>query len=451
MSRRYSIMPSLIGRNDPVGSIVPPAAQAPAQGGAVSVLAPAAARDTMAGAGQTASPPPASSARPQMTFSGKKSVPPNPKREWMPHFWEGCNFPAWVRLLVRNRFRVGGRYLYVAVIVTFVSLVQTLLRWLQALIYGRRVRRTELTAPPVFIVGHWRTGTTLLHEMLILDPRHTFPTTYECLVPNNFVLTEGFGPRLLWFLMPAKRPMDNMAAGWDRPQEDEFALALLGQPSPYLTIAFPNNPPLDEEAYDLLGLSPRARRSWKDAFVTFLKQVTYCRPGRLILKSPTHTFRLRTLLELFPDAKFVHIVRDPYVVFPSTVNLWKSLYETHGLQKPRFEGLEERVLATFERMYQRFEEDRKSVPAGDLVDVRYEDLVRDPLGEVRRVYEGLELGGFEEALPRLRQFVEGQADYKTNRYTLDPRLEEQVTRRWGDMARRYGYEVRQEIAADEHR
>ena len=112
--------------------------------------------------------------------------------------------------------------------------------------------------------------------------------------------------------------MDNMAAGFSRPQEDEFALCMLGLPSPYLTSPFRT-----------------ARRStsstsiWKDcrrgrwlrgsgSFLQFLKALTFKHGKRLILKSPTHSCRIKVLLELFPDARFVHIMRDPYVVFPST-------------------------------------------------------------------------------------------------------------------------------------
>ena len=128
--------------------------------------------------------------------------------------------------------------------------------------------------------------------------------------------------------------MDAMKVDWNKPQEDEFALCLMGAPSPYLTIAFPNNPPNDPEALDLDGLPPRELAYWKRRFVGFLKRLTFRDPRRLVLKSPTHSCRIPTLLELFPDAQFVHIVRNPYVVFPSTVNLWKSLYEVQGLQFP---------------------------------------------------------------------------------------------------------------------
>ena len=135
--------------------------------------------------------------------------------------------------------------------------------------------------------------------------------------------------RWLGFLMPSRRPMDNMAAGWARPQEDEFALCMMGQPSPYLTIAFPNRPPQFSEYLDLQNLPPRAVARWQRAYLGFLRRLTFKDPRRLILKSPPHTCRIKLLLELFPDARFVHIVRDPYVVFPSTVNLWKSLYLAH--------------------------------------------------------------------------------------------------------------------------
>jgi len=360
-------------------------------------------------------------------------------REWMPRFWEGCDFLAWMRLLVRNRFAVGLPYVYIAVVITFVSACHTVLRLIQEALFAGPVRRTPIPRSPLFILGHWRTGTTLLHELLILDDRHSFPTTYECLEPNHFLLTEKVLTPWLGFLMPSRRPMDNMAAGWDRPQEDEFALCMMGQPSPYLTIAFPNHPPQDQEALDLEGLSPLKRAAWKRAFLLLLRRITFRNPKRLVRKSPTHTCRIRTLLELFPDARFVHIVRDPYVVFPSTVNLWKSLYRTHGLQTPTFAGLEEHVFATFTHMYAKLEEGRKLVEPSRFYELRYEELVANPVGEMRKLYEHLGLGEFEEVRPKLEAYLAANEEYRTNKYDLKPELRAEITRRWGDVIRRYGY------------
>jgi hypothetical protein len=238
--------------------------------------------------------------------------------------------------------------------------------------------------------------------------------------------------------------MDNMASGWDRPQEDEFALCMMGQPSPYLTIAFPNHPPQDQEALDLEKLPPRAVRKWKAALLGFMQRITYRRPGRLILKSPTHTCRIKTLLEMFPEARFVHIVRDPYVVFPSTVNLWQSLYRTHGIQIAKFAGLEEHVFQTFTRMYKKLDEGRRLVDPAHFYELRYEELVGDPLGEMRKLYEHLNLGGFEAIKPRLENYLARTGDYKTNQYIVTPEMREEIGRRWGDVIRRYGYEMKEE-------
>jgi hypothetical protein len=364
---------------------------------------------------------------------------PTKPREWTPRIWEGCDFLAWMRLLTRNRFAIDWPYLYIAVVITLVSACHTVLRLVQDVFFAERVRRTRITEAPLFIIGHWRTGTTLLHELLILDERHSFPTTYECLEPNHFLLTEKLFTRLFWFLMPSRRPMDNMAAGWDRPQEDEFALCMMGQPSPYLSIAFPNRPPQEHAALDLEGLSPLKRAAWKRAFLLLLRRITVRNPKRLVLKSPTHTCRIRTLLELFPEARFIHTVRDPYVVFPSTVNLWKSLYETHGLQKPTFVGLEEHVFETFTHMYAKLEEGRKLVEPSRFYEMRYEELVRDPVGEMGKLYEHLGLGGFEDVRPRLEEYTAKHREYRTNRYELPPELRDKITRRWEAVIRRYGY------------
>ncbi len=120
----------------------------------------------------------------------------------------------------------------------------------QRLIYGRKLAAAELHGPPVFIVGHWRSGTTLLHELMVRDERLSSPSTFQCFAPHHFLVSEWFFRRFGAWLLPGKRPMDNMAAGWDRPQEDEFALIELGLPSPYRRMAFPNQPPVDLDYLD---------------------------------------------------------------------------------------------------------------------------------------------------------------------------------------------------------
>ena len=364
-----------------------------------------------------------------------------PERRWAPRIWIGCDFFGWMRLLARNRFAIGWQFIYIAIVDTIASLMNTLLRGVQSIFYGRQVKRFKIEHPPIFILGHWRSGTTLLHELLILDPRHGFPTTLQCFAPNHFLLTEGIIKKWFGFIMPNRRPMDNMAAGWDRPQEDEFALCNMGVPSPYLTIAFPNRPPQQQEYFDLEKVPPEDREAWKQRFLHFLKLVSYRDPKRIVLKSPPHTCRVKILLEMFPDACFVNIVRDPYVLFASTVNLWKSLYDSHGLQRPTHAGLEEYVLSTFSMMHETLEATRGLCDPARFYDLKYEDLVQDPMSEIRMLYEHLGLGEFEQALPGLSAYVAEMADYKRNRYELAPRWRDEVAARWRPYFERYGYSL----------
>ncbi len=370
------------------------------------------------------------------------AAPPPPlakKPEWTPRMWEGCDFFAWLKLLFGNRCAVHPRYWYIAIIITVTSFTNTFLRLVQDAIFGRALRKLKLTQPPIFILGHWRTGTTLLHELAICDERFGFPTTFECMEPNHFLLTEAFFTRWLWFLMPATRPMDNMRAGFDRPQEDEFAMCMFGVGSPYLTIAFPNHPPQGQEYLDLEMVSPTGLRRWKRAFKQFLKRLTYKSGKRLVLKSPPHTARVKTLAPMFPGAIFIHIVRDPYVVFPSTVNLWRTLYNAHGLQVPTCAGLEELVFATFTRMYERWEEAKQQLEPSRFYELRYEDLIKDPAGAMKKIYDHFQLGGFEQYLPRLQAYLATVKGYETNKYDLSNQQRAAIAQRWKAVIERYGY------------
>jgi hypothetical protein len=373
---------------------------------------------------------------------------------WAMRFWHGMDFVTWMKLLVHNRFAFAPIRLSMVTTVTIASILNTFAGVFETLLFSHAIRRAKLKEPPLFVIGHWRSGTTLLHELLMLDPRHTCPTTFQCLAPHHFLWTEWFLPPMIRFLLPARRPMDNMPAGLDRPQEDEFALANLGIPSPYLVWAFPNHGPVADEYLDLRTLPKAERERWKRTWYAFVKRLTV-RNGqermrsRIVLKSPTHTARIRTILEVFPDAKFIHIVRDPLVLFPSTVRLWKSLSLVQGFQIPREDApwVEEHVLNQFVRMYECFEQDRELVPPDRLIDLRYEDLAADPVGQMRSIYQRLDLGGFAGVEPELLRYTMKTRDYRTNRYELPPEVADRVRGRWAPYFQRYGYNAHEATSA----
>ena len=260
--------------------------------------------------------------------------------------------------------------------------------------YRRRVAATSLVDDPVFIVGHWRSGTTYLHELLTCDDRFATPTTYQCFAANHFLLTESWLPRLVWFLVPRRRPMDNVQVGWQAPQEDEFALCSLGVPSPYLRIAFPNDADDYLRYLDLQDVDAATLAAWQAALRWFLQSMTYATGRQLVLKSPTHTGRVGLLAQMFPRAKFLHIVRNPLTLYASTMKLWHVLDYAQALQRPHFRDLETYVLEAFCHMYRAFEHDRQQLDPSRIHDLRYEDLVGDPVVELEQAYARLQLGDF---------------------------------------------------------
>jgi omega-hydroxy-beta-dihydromenaquinone-9 sulfotransferase len=363
------------------------------------------------------------------------------ERTWMPRMWIGMRLGTWLAFLIRNRFSVGWRFYSKTCSITTICGFNSILSFLEWLFFSRAVARTEVDKQPLFILGHWRSGTTWLHELLAHDPQFTSPSTHQASLPTACIVTRWWLPKFFFFLVPERRPMDNMVMGWDRPQEDEFALCNIGVPSPYLTMAFPNNGQVYEE-YLTLDVSEPERARWKEALMTFLKKVTYItKKERMIVKSPPHTARVRTLLEMFPEARFVYIVRDPYVLYASTVHLWRTLYATQGMQTPNYQGIEEHVLKTFVRMYDRFEEDRKLIPPGRLYEMKYEDLVKNPVGQMGAIYEQLQLGDFGEVRPAIEAYLGETRTYKTNKYQLSDEDRRTVAKRWRKYAEHYGYPV----------
>jgi len=371
----------------------------------------------------------------------RQRVVKNPIPWYTPRFWHGMRLSTWLSVLAQNRFALSK--LPTALSITFFSIFNSFFAATDQAIYGSRVARVEIKQSPLFILGHWRSGTTFLHELLIRDPEHTFPTTYQCFVPHHFVLTERWITPWTEKLLSNRRPMDNMAAGWQRPQEDEFALGILGVPTPYLSMMFPKRGPTYPEYLTLHNLPDAERQRWKNELDNFFRRLTFRDPSRIVVKSPPHTARVRTLLEMYPDAKFVHLVRNPYDLYVSTVNLWKSLNEVQRMQGlGNQQWVDEYVLSTLERMYAAYEQDRLLLRENQLYELRYEDLVDNPHDRMRELYDKLELGDFSRAEPSVLEHLAEVKNYRRNHYELPEEKRNVISKRWAGYIERYGYETK---------
>lgn len=362
----------------------------------------------------------------------------------MPYLWLGMGTGTWLRFMRAGDFDITLNCLPRILGVSLLSPVNTAVSVASEAVYGRRVARTDIV-PPLFILGHWRTGTTLLHELFGADPRHAYPTNFECVFPRTFLLTEKLGRAAGGWLVPTKRPFDDMPLGLDHPQEDDVAFANLGMGTPYATFAFPRHGITSLEYAELEDLSAEERERWEEQFLAFVRRLQFAKPGkRLVLKSPIHTARIPTLLRLFPDARFVHIARNPYDVFPSTIHAWKALASNQGLHNPVPEGDDawsDDVLDVFMRLFEGYERGRTLIPSGRLAEIRYEDLVADPKTVIGGLYRDLDLGDFAPAEPGISAYLQREKGHRRNRFTLSVRERERIGERWAPYFRRFGYAV----------
>lgn len=360
---------------------------------------------------------------------------------WSPRFWHGMPLGVWLPLVAEHKARASLSRWGLMATITTAAAFNSVCEPLAEARFRRQLRERPLPPDPLFILGHWRSGTTLLHEMLMLDERFFCPSTYQCFAPGHFLLTEGLVTSALSWIMPSKRPMDDVSAGWHRPQEDEFALVNMGAPSPYRRMAFPMTSTDRPEALDIEQLPAAERARWEEAFTRFMRMLAVRDDRRPVLKSPPHTARMGVLAGMFSDARFLHVVRDPFVVFPSTLRLWRSLHHVQALQVDSGEALERYVFAAFDEMYAAFERDRVRLGPERLHEIRYEDLVADPVGRMEEAYARLALGDFARVRPRFEEMAQSMKRYKTNTYDHDPRIVAEIASRWRPFIDRYGYQV----------
>jgi hypothetical protein len=353
----------------------------------------------------------------------------------------GITLGRWLQVLRDNHFAVDRPYWGRATLITLASLPNTLLAAWENVLYGRKIENTPV-APPVFILGIWRSGTTHLHNLLSQDDRFAYPSTYQVFYPHTFLTTEKRNARFVAFFLPPKRPQDNVALGVGEPQEDEFALcSLTGRAWP-MAWAFPRRAEHYGRYLTLREASGDDVAEWKSALIWLVRKLSFKYGRPLVLKSPGHTCRIRMLLELFPGAKFVHIHRNPYDVFRSAQHMVRTVTPWWALQRPDSSDVEGRTLREYREVYDVFFEELGLIPKGHFHEIGFEALEADPIGQVRGIYEALALPDFEHVEPSLRRYVESLSGYMKNTLPeLPADLRSRVAREWRRCFDEWGYPV----------
>lgn len=290
----------------------------------------------------------------------------------------------------------------------------------------------------IVVLGYWRSGTTLLHELLCLDPRYTFPTTHACMNPHHFLFSEASA--LAQQGSSTQRPMDEMEVRPSSPQEDEFALLSLGARSPYEALLIPTILPEALKLTDPHDLTPEDERRWREVFLSFLAGVSVRGSGRpMILKSPTHGARVETLRELLPDARYILIVRDPMTSFESVVRMWRKMFEMYALEPiPADDVIRETVLVDRPRFESKLAAGTGGLPENRFLTITYETLVANPVAVIEGIYERLELADFNTVRETIVAETQRRSAYQAKGVLPSHQWQQRINDAWAPILASYG-------------
>ena len=340
------------------------------------------------------------------------------------------------------KYGVDRRFIprYLGILATDVGFAP--FRLWQSLTYGRRIDRTQIHPEPIFLLGFWRSGTTLLHNLFACDPQWGYVNTYQAALPDLFLAGQNRLRRMLTSALPENRGIDNMPVDFAMPQEEEIALMCASGLSPYVSLIFPRTA---NETLEYLfmgeGVEAGVRERWRAEYTRLLKAATLYMDGRpLVLKSPSNTSRVAELLDLFPDARFVYIQRNPYDTVRSYMHLLRLMNGWHALQSFDFEELIQRQIRIYRRMADAYLEQRTLIPDGRLVEIRYEDLDQHKIEQVQHVYEALDLDGYDAFAPQLHDYVASIADFQKNPSQISNQVIQLVNDHVPFLVSEFGYE-----------
>ncbi|MDD6210561.1 MAG: sulfotransferase [Bacteroidales bacterium] len=330
-----------------------------------------------------------------------------------------------------------GKYILTKSVCRLLSLLQPF----EDARYEKLIKKPANYTDPLFILGHWRSGTTFVHNVFALDKHFGYNTTYQTVFPNLMLFGQPFFKKQMSFLMPDKRPTDNMELKVDLPQEEEFALANMTPYSFYNFWFLPKNTMEYMDKYLLFEtISPEELKIFKDAFVRLVNTSLWNTKGSQFLsKNPPHTARIPQLLELYPNAKFIYLVRNPYTVFESTRSFFTNTIKPLKLQDISPEQIEKNILEIYKKLFFKYEKDKTLIPEGNLVEIKFEDFESNALEKTQEIYKSLRLDGYEESRKAIENYLDKKKGYKKNKYKYDDRTRSLVEDNWSFALEKWGY------------
>ena len=292
--------------------------------------------------------------------------------------------------------------------------------------YGKALRDYQMPDDPVFIIGHWRTGTTFLHQLMNLDDNLVTPNVLQVSVPDSFLVSEKYYAPVMSRMMSPTRPMDNVKLGVFEPQEDEYALLKLTPDSPLVKLIFPDSDDYFLNDFNDFDPPEANRENWKNQLHTFCKKLSFIRKKRVLLKNPFHSMRIPLLREMYPDAKFIHIYRHPYKVIPSTINMWDIVGQQNRLKKRNPVLKTEDVARVMKRILDKIRKDAAKLAPGNYIEVSFEEFEKDPLAGLKKIYSHIGLKYPGDLDDKVKAYLYEVKGYRKNEFSLTEKEKEVI-------------------------
>ena len=355
-------------------------------------------------------------------------------RLFTPHILIGSNLINFLRWLFQLNFSIKGGAIIRLFISFLILLLLTPFRIIESVLCF--FAKKQEVKQPIFIVGHARSGTTFFHDSLNEMEDFAAPRMIDCLFPLLNKYFEFMLIPILKKVLPETRLMDKMKVRWDSPQEEEFGMALMSFHSGVNFLFAPKNAYEVMNNYVLLN-DASSKSKWLSAHLRFARKIQSMNKGKtLVFKSPGNTARMAELLEIYPDAKFIHIVRDPQDVIPSTLYLYQQILPEFSLQNDAKFNLQNYVFDYYESVMKKFLESKNTVAADQLYELKYEEFIENPLEILENAFSALKI---EFSADNFNAFFESRKKYNRNKFKNDPKLSERIRERCNNIIEKYHY------------
>lgn len=352
----------------------------------------------------------------------------------------GSTIPNFFRVLSMGH--VAWKKIPILALTFIVVVISTPFQIYEYVYFRRKIKQYKFKRSPIFIIGHWRSGTTHLHNLLCKDTNHGFVTTYQGVFPNN-LKSKWIFKTFMEMKIPKTRPSDNVKLSADFPQEEEFALGNMTDATFYHFFYFPSlNDQLYEKFVRLNGISASAKNLLKKKYYELLvKAVFNTHKEQLIVKNPLNTGKINLLLEMFPDAKFIHIYRNPIITYLSTNRFYRSLLPATHLEDYKEAYISEKIIQNYKNLMNDYFETKHLIPEENLIEIKFEEFERNNLFHLKEIYDRFGLESWEEAERHFKAYAVTQRNYQKNKYKISNAELDILKSEWGFALEKLNYTI----------